>query len=167
VSEHDLELVETRVRSELPLEELGNIGWVAEDVGGRRSAGGVCLGEGIGANGACVGVRVVEDNCSPHVSMYLEGRDRSDDPTGDGGIGGGSRDIGGRDRDGLSVDIRDEEVLDAETHRLNSLDGLGAGGGEVVARGSDSSKSDQGKAQHEAEELKKTHDWMMLCNGND
>lgn len=64
VREHDLELVETGVRSELPLEVLSDVGERAEDIGERSSVGGVCLGEGIGASGSGVGVRVVEDDYS-------------------------------------------------------------------------------------------------------
>ena len=64
VREHDLELVETGVRSELPLEVLSDVGERAEDVGERSSVSGVCLGEGVGASGGGVGIRVVEDDYS-------------------------------------------------------------------------------------------------------
>jgi hypothetical protein len=65
VSEHHLELVEARVRSELPLEEFSDVGSIAEDVGERScvcGVGGVCLGPGVFAGGAGVGVQVGEDD---------------------------------------------------------------------------------------------------------
>ena len=62
MSEHHLELVEAGVRSELPLEILGDIGRVADDVGERSSATAVCLGPGICAGGAAVRVQVGEDD---------------------------------------------------------------------------------------------------------
>jgi hypothetical protein len=54
MSEHYLEVAEVSVRVELPLEELSNIGAIAEDVGEWCGAGGVCLRPGVGADGACV-----------------------------------------------------------------------------------------------------------------
>jgi hypothetical protein len=65
VSKHHLELVEARVRSELPLEELSDVGSIAEDVGERSSVGGVggvYLCPGVFAGGAGVGVQVGEDD---------------------------------------------------------------------------------------------------------
>jgi hypothetical protein len=65
MSEHNLEVGQTRVRSELPLEELLNTGWIASNVGERSGDGGVAgviLDPGVSADGTCVRVEVVEDD---------------------------------------------------------------------------------------------------------
>lgn len=60
--EHDLEVVETRVRNELPLEVLLITIWAAGDVGVRDGAGGVCLDPSVTTVGGSVGVQVVEED---------------------------------------------------------------------------------------------------------
>jgi hypothetical protein len=69
MSELDLEVADTGVRSELPLEVLLNSGGRAEDIGEGSVAGAVCRGPGVGTGGAGVGVRIDEDDCSLHISI--------------------------------------------------------------------------------------------------
>lgn len=117
MSKHDLEVVETRVRSELPLEELLNARWAAGDVGERCVIGGVCLDPGVSTHGGCVGVQVGEDDWSQYQQIFRNWGG-SDDPTGDGSVQGAVSGI----KDGVCVDTRDKEVLDGDTSALDSLD---------------------------------------------